>query len=187
MSNNESVWLTKFYLQRKGWILQALWSLLSVSLLILNFCPLPCFSLPTNASLCCHSTSRYQTPTLSHLLKLSWEPCLSPYSLYIFLSYSLFLLWKSPVTSSAPSGTSRNKQPAVGNTVIWTVKINIDTGGSGILQWLWNASLVCILQGGVSGTLLIKTWNTCICLCVCVRVCSGVSLHLKCVFHRWTW
>ncbi len=115
-SNDKTIW--EFYLQRKGRKLQALWSLLSVSLLIFYFCPLLSFSLSTNASLCCHSTSRYQTPLLSHLFILSWEPCLSPYSLHI-LFYFLFLPQESPVSSSAPSGTSRRKQARDGN-VIWT-------------------------------------------------------------------
>ena len=118
MCSDKTVWMS--YLQREGHTLQAIWSfLLSVSLLIFNFCPLPRFSLSTNASLCCHSTFCYQTPSLSHLFILSWEPCLSPYSLYILLSYFLFLPQESPVTFCAPSGISWNKQPRDSN-VIWT-------------------------------------------------------------------
>lgn len=121
MCNDKTIW--EFYLQKKGQKSQAFWYLLSASFLLFNFCPLPHFSLSTNASLCCHSTSRYQTPSLSHLFILSWEPCLSPFSLYILLSYppllSFFLPQESPVTSCVPSGTSWNKQSRDSN-VIWT-------------------------------------------------------------------
>lgn len=88
----------------------SLWSLLSVCLLIFNFCPHPHFSLPTNASLCCHSMSCYQTPLSSYF---SWEPRLSPYSLYILSpilpSYFLYLPPEPVVSFWTPCGTSHSK------------------------------------------------------------------------------
>lgn len=123
-----------------------LWSLLSVSLPIFILCPLARFSLSTNASLCCHSTSHYQTPLLSHLFILSWEPCLSPYSLCILLSYFLFLPRSLLSPPMVPSGTSWNKQPWDANAM-WRVKMNINTRASRIFNWQWNASVVYSVQG----------------------------------------
>lgn len=138
---------SEFYLHRKLQKLQTLWSLLSVSLLIFKFCPLPSFSLSTNVSLCCHSTSCYQTPSFSHLFTLSWEPCLSPYSLYIFLSYPPLLLFLSSPGVSCHfrcsqwyilEQTTQRQQSNMDR-----VKTNIDTQGSRILHWRWSASVVC--------------------------------------------
>lgn len=137
MCSDKTVWMS--YLQREGHTLQAIWSfLLSVSLLIFNFCPLPRFSLSTNASLCCHSTFCYQTPSLSHLFILSWEPCLSPYSLYILLFYSpLLLSLSSPGVSChflcsqwyILEQTTKRQQCNMDR-----VKTKKDTGSSGILH-----------------------------------------------------
>ena len=65
-----------------------------------TICPLFFSSFSANASLCCHSTFCYQTPSFSHLFILSWEPCLSAYSLYILLSSPpLLLSFTSPRVS----------------------------------------------------------------------------------------
>lgn len=126
-------------------------------------------------------------PAIRHhrclICSYSWEPCLSPYSPYILLSFSLFLPQESPVTSSAPSGTSRNKQPRDSN-VIRTVKMKIDTRGSRKSHWQWNASLVCTLQG--CNTLLIKTWNMCLCVFACVRAFKICVPQMDLIKQRWS-
>lgn len=165
MNNDKTTW--EFNLQRIGQKLQTLWSLLSVSLLIFKFCPPPHFSFLTNASLCCHSTSRYQTSSLSHLFILSWEPCLSLYSLYIILSY--FSLSSPGVSCHLLCSQWYILEQT---TERWQcnmdgVKMNIDTGGSRIFLWQRNASVACKVQGCFPNNRLIKTWNVnTVCLCV---------------------
>lgn len=141
--SDKTVWM--FYLLRKGQTLQALWSLLlSVSLLIFSFCPLPHFSLSTNASLCCHSTFCYQTPSLSHLFILSWEPCLSPYSLYVLVFYSPLLLslsfpWVSCHFLCSQQCILEQAKKKRHQCNIDKVKTKKYTGGSRILHWQYNA------------------------------------------------
>lgn len=112
-----------------------------------KFCTRSHSALSTNSSLCCHSTSCSQTPSFSHLFTLSWEPCLSPYSLYILLSNSPLLL---SLSSSGVSCHFPSSQRYILEQTIqrwkWNmdrVKKNIDTGGSRILHWQWNVSVTC--------------------------------------------
>lgn len=112
--------------------------LLSFFFLISKFCTRSHSALSTNSSLCCHSTSCSQTPSFSHLFILSWEPCLSPYSLYILLSNSPLLL---SLSSSGVSCHFPSSQRYILEQTIQTwkcnmdrVKKNIDTGGSKILH-----------------------------------------------------
>lgn len=111
----------------------------------------------SNDPLCCHSTSNYQTSSLSHLFLLYWESFLSFYSLSI-----INCLQESPVSSCPRIGSCRNKQQCN----MKRVKIKTDTGGSRVIILTQNVSLVATVQLRYSPIiLLIKTYNAWLCLC----------------------